>query len=125
MATRIPVRTDVGGGDGSAYKFTWLGLLNGDDGTPIDFIQWADRSVQFVSAAWGSGGNVVWEVSNDGGTTYFTLTDPQGNAISKAANGGEAVTEITGLARPRITAGDGTTDIKCYAVVRRAQPLRV
>lgn len=96
---------------------SWVGLLNGDDGSPIAMAGSPDRSVQ-VLGTFGTGGTIVFEGSNDGGTTYFTLTDPQGNAISKTAAAGEQVVELTGLVRPRVTAGDGTTNLKCYLLLK-------
>jgi hypothetical protein len=53
----------------------------------------ADRAIQ-VGGTFGAGGTVVIEGSIDG-TNYVTLTDPQGNAISKTA---AAIEEIASLA---------------------------
>lgn len=67
------------------------------------------RSVQFTGT-FGTGGTILLEGSNDG-TNYVTLTDPQGNAISKTAAGIEAIEETTVYIRPRVSAGDGTTSL--------------
>lgn len=75
------------------------------------------RSVQ-ITGTFGAGGTVVLEGSNDG-TNYVTLTDPQGNALSKTAAGIEAIQEITRYIRPRVTAGDGTTDLDVTMLVVR------
>lgn len=100
-----------------AHVISWTGLLNGDDGTPIIMAGASIRSVQFVGT-FGAGGTIIFEGSNDG-TNYFTLTDPQGNAVSKTAAGAEALEECTKYVRPRVTAGDGTTDLKAYLYVSK------
>ncbi len=122
MAVIAPTYTTVGG-DGSVVKIQWANMANGDTGTPISFTQWADRSIQ-VSGTFGAGGNLRWQGSNNE-TTYDTLTDPQGNALDIGAAKTEAITEITVLARPNVTAGDGTTSMTVTLVARRAQQLRV
>jgi hypothetical protein len=95
----------------------WLALANGDTGQPYEGAELADRSVQFVGTP-GVGGTFILEGSNDGGTTYNTLTDAQGSAISKTAGALSAVTELAGLVRPRVTAGDGTTSMNVYMLCR-------
>lgn len=119
MATKNPTITNIGSQDGSVLKFEWT-LTGTDDGAPMQFAEWADRSVQFVGT-WG-GGTVVWEGSNDGGTTWLTLTDPQTTSISKTANGLEQVVEVTEYARPR--ASVSVTSVVVSAVVRRQNGMR-
>lgn len=109
-------------GDHSVVFFTFETLTNGDDGAPIEWHEWADRSIQ-VLGTFGSGGTIVWEGSNDG-TNYVTLTDPQGNALSFTSASLEQVSEITRFARPRVTAGDGTTDLDVHVVCRRPNNMR-
>jgi hypothetical protein len=75
--------------------------------------------VQFAGTL-SVGGTIVLEGSNDG-VTYYTLTDPQGNAISKTALGIEAVQEVVRFVRPRVTAGDGSTDLKAYLLIKRVR----
>lgn len=96
---------------------TWTGLANGDSGEAVDFDDFPDRSVQ-VGGTFGTGGTVVIEGSNDL-ANYISLTDPQGNAISKTAAAIETVMELTRIIRPRVTAGDGTTSINVTMVFRR------
>jgi hypothetical protein len=115
MATRTVTITPTDGGHGA--KAVWTGLLNGDDGTPLDWFHFADRCVQ-VLGTFGTGGSIRLEWSNDGGTTWVTCTDPQGNDIIKTAAGGEAVTEVGLLVRPRVTAGDGTTSLQAILAMR-------
>lgn len=117
MATRAATVTRIDKYKDDCHVITWSGLLNGDDGTPIEMPGSADRSIQFVGT-FGAGGTIVFEGSNDG-TNYATLADPQGNAISKTSAGIEAILEITRYVRPRVTAGDGTTNLVATLLVRR------
>ena len=101
---------------GDSATFTWSPLANGDDGAAVQYGAFTDRSIQFAGT-FGTGGTVVLEGSNDG-TNWQTLTDPQGNVISKTAASIEAITEATRYIRPRVTAGDGTTAITATLFVR-------
>jgi len=94
----------------NAKRIKWTGLLNGDVGDGVEYNQYGDRSVQ-VTGTFGAGGSVSLKGSNDGGTTWVVLTDPQGNALTFTAAGLEAVSEFTQLIRPEVTAGDGTTSL--------------
>lgn len=101
---------------GESSLIAWTGLVNGDDGAPIQFGAFTDRSIQF-GGTFGAGGTIVLEGSNDG-VNYHPLTDPQGNAISKTTASIEAISEATRFVRPRVTAGDGTTSLSAYLFVR-------
>ncbi len=121
MATRTPTVTHSG--DGSVITVVWSGLLNGDDGAAVAYERWADRSIQ-VTGTFGAGGNMRWQGSNNAGASFIVLTDPQGTALNLGAGAIKAVSEITELAQPLVTAGDGTTDLVVTAVMRRANPMR-
>lgn len=122
MATIQPTINDISG-EGSVRKITWALLTTTNaDGAPMDWIQWADRCIQFTGT-FGVGGTIKLQGSNDG-TNWSDLTDPQGNAISKAAASIEAVSEITQWVRPFVSAGDGTTSLTATLVMRRNPPLR-
>lgn len=116
MTTRSAV--PVTGRDKKLIRVKWEGLLNGDDGTPVEMGAWPDRSVQVIGT-FGTGGSVSLEGSNDG-TTWKALTDPQGNATTFTAAGIEAITELTWKIRPRCTAGDGTTDLDVWVMMGSA-----
>lgn len=118
MATKTPTITGLDPNDGSVMLFAWT-LVGTDDGAPMPWAQWADRTVQFDGTF--GGGTVVWEGSNDG-TNYYTLTDAQTVAISKTAPALEQVVEITQWARPRATVGVTSVVVTCVA--RRQQPMR-
>lgn len=119
MTTRSKTtRRTPEGANNLVHVTTWTGLANGDDGSPLQMPEAADRSVQ-VTGTFGAGGSVRLEGSNDGGNTWATLTDPQGNALDITAAKIEAVTELTEYIRPRVTAGDGTTSLAVHLLTRR------
>lgn len=118
MATRTPTVTN----NGDLTIVQWTGLLNGDDGSPYKFTQWADRSIQ-VTGTFGAGGSVRWQGSNDG-STYAALTDPQGNDLNITAAKMEAVTELALWSRPLVTAGDGTTSLTVTLVAFNSRTAR-
>mgnify|MGYP000043478708 CR=1 FL=1 len=95
---------------------TWPGLANGDDGEPIKFSQYADKSVQ-VTGIFGSGGALLIEGSNNG-TDWAPLSDPQGNELNFAMAKIEMVTEATLYVRPRVTGGDGTTNLSVILLMK-------
>ena len=79
-------------------------------GDALEKVQLTDRTVQ-MTGTW-DGATIVMQGSLDG-VTYFTLTDPQGNALSFTADGLESVMEATRFIRPfRSVAGGGTVDVK-------------
>lgn len=106
---------------GPVEIWQWTELGNGDDGAPVSWGHFADRSVQ-VTGTFGEGGTIIMEGSNmreEDTPTYFPLVDPQGGAISFEAAGGEQVLESTNLIRPRVTAGDGDTDLTVTMFCRK------
>lgn len=106
MATRTHTTTDIS----HAVKLTtWSGLLNGDDGSTLDAFAYTDKCMT-VQGTFGAGGTVVVEGSNDG-TNFFTMNDPQGNALSVTVGKIEQILENPRYIRPRVTAGDGTTNL--------------
>lgn len=120
MATINPTITRIGH---HTVEFLYETLTTTNDrgaAIPESFMDYADRSVQ-VLGTFGAGGNLRIEGSNDGGTTYAALTDPQGNALNVTAAKVEAITEITLLTRPFVSAGDGTTDLDVSIVCRRSR----
>lgn len=119
MATRVPTITNPEQFIyGQSYlRVSWAALANGDDGTPYPNVSHADRNVS-VKGTFGAGGTVVIEGSNDGGTTYNTLKDQAGAAISLTAQGEVQIRDLPGLIRPRVTAGDGTTALQVDLIAR-------
>ena len=85
--------------------FTWASMGNADTGDAAGFPHFADKTVQ-IDGTFGSA-TVVIEGSVDG-TTYFTLTDPQGNNISKTSAALETIEENVMYIRPKTSGGTGT-----------------
>lgn len=124
MAVINPTVESAGVKDGSVKKFVYEALTTtNDNGAPMKFSEWADRTIQVVGT-FGAGGNLQWQGSNDGGVTWAPLTDPQGNALDITTAKIETIMEITELARPLLTAGDGTTDLDVFVLVRRPNNMR-
>lgn len=95
---------------------TWSGLHIGDDGQPVELANFADRTVQ-VFGDFGVGGSVRIEGSIDG-ANWSPLTDPQGNIMDIATPKLEAVAEVVRYIRPRVTGGDGTTNITVVMLLK-------
>jgi hypothetical protein len=102
-----PTTLDING-DRSVMMITYTLTTADHTGDAVAWCDWADRSVTFTSSAWG-GATAALEGSNDG-TTWVPLTDPQGTAITRTANGIEAAVELTRFVRAKLTtAGTGAT----------------
>ena len=125
MATDNP--TISYNGDFIETTYFYDGLDNGDDGAAIRVPFSAVVDFQVVGT-FGSGGSINVEGSNKAGSTtdadYFILTDVHGNAATYTAAGGDAFPETPRWIRPHVTAGDGSTDLDVYLVVRRPTPKR-
>lgn len=117
MATRAVTPTYAPNGQGNGVLVEWTGLLNGDDGTPFEGVDFADRTVQ-IGGTFGTGGSITLQGSNNG-SQWDALTDPQGNAITKTAAGLEVVAENPRYVRPIVTAGDGSTSLSVRIWARR------
>ena len=91
---------------------TWAGLDSDDSGSPYACVaHYPDKVVQITGTFDTT--TIVIEGTLDTGDSpvYFTLTDPQGNAISKTAAAGEQILENVYKIRPRVTAGGASTDL--------------
>jgi hypothetical protein len=102
------------------WVVSWLALDKDDTGTAFDVSSvpgagGADRSVQILGTFGTSTGKL--QGSNDGGTTWVSLADPQGNVIEKTSAALEAVLEYTRAVRPTVTGGT-TAAIDFYLVVK-------
>jgi hypothetical protein len=100
-------------------RFTWTALGQADDGGAVSLFEYSDRTVQ-VTGTPGVGGTIVLEGSlEETPSTYFPITDHQGNPVSFTAAGGEILIENVAHVRPRVTAGDGTTAFNVILLARR------
>lgn len=98
-----------------AFVQRWAAMAANDTGEPLGASQYTDRSVQ-VAGTFG-GATVRIEGSNDG-STWATLTDPQGNALEMISAKLEMVTEATLYIRPAVVGGDGTTSLTVNLLVK-------
>jgi hypothetical protein len=110
---------------------TWQTMTAADIGAPVRLPYFSDKSVQ-LGAIGGNvhgGATVVFQGSNDvaadpsnanyASSVWFTLTDPQGNAISRTTTAKiEQVEENPLWVRPVSSGGDGTTDIDVILVCK-------
>lgn len=107
--------------DENTVRFRWTGLTQAtaDDGVPIgaNWADYPDRSVQ-VEGTFGAGGNLRVEGSNDE-AVYAALNDPFGAALNITAASLRGITEVPLLTRPRVIAGDGTTNLNVTILARR------
>lgn len=93
----------------SGVKSVSWALAAGDTGKPVLFAQYPDRTVQMT----GTFGSATLRGSNlaapDDATAahWFNLTDPQGNAITLTAAGGELIAENPMWLSPITTGGSG------------------
>ncbi len=114
----IRVATAVTDDDG-VLKITWAGLLDNDTGAPVRVGRYADKTAQVIQVAAGSADTVALQGSQDGGTTWGDLHDPQGDLFDASGNFNGAATindpvvisESPLELRPIITAGDSATNI--------------
>ena len=114
MAIRTPKIEIIGE---RCMRATWSGLLNGDVGAPIDWPAYMDRSAQVVGT-FGAGGSVSIEGSNDG-VNFAQLSNPRGNAMAVTAAGLEQIEDCAYSMQPRVTAGDGTTNLTVILFARK------
>jgi len=102
-----------------ATVITWASMANSDTGTPFPIDDYFENVLAYVNGTFGAGGNLRWEGSVDGGTTWVTLNDDTGAALNMTAVGFKVVKEKPLLIRPNATAGDGTTALIPVLVLRR------
>ena len=121
MATQPAAFKDLMG-DGSVIQVTWV-LTGTDDGSPVQFSQFAGRSMQIGTTGDAFAvGTVIIEGNNDGSTTWTNLRAPDSTALSFAAAGLKGVLERVGYIRPR--ASVAVTSVTCILLMHRSQPLR-
>lgn len=112
----MATKTETVLNNGYGKRIAWAGLTASESGEAISLAEFADRSVQ-IEGTFG-GASVVIEGSNDG-VTYYTLNDLQGAALSASAAKVEGIAELTYQVRPRVSGGDGTTDINVFMFARK------
>lgn len=127
MATRAVTifnPPNVGFSSGGVLIYVWTGLLNGDYGEAISVPALADRSVQMLGAL-GTGGAISMYGSNKVNpdlttdTDWGVLNDPQANALVLTALKFESIQEPSVWLRPKVTAGNGSTNLSIYLMLRK------
>jgi hypothetical protein len=100
--------------------FTWALTQANADGHPIppQYADYCDRAVHILGTF--DSATVVWQGGNDG-SDYLTLTDPQGNAISKTAAAIEQVLEGALFQKPSSSGGGASQAVTVIAVCRRGR----
>ena len=100
----------------TVLRVLWEALTETNtDGSAFTSADFADRSVQVIGTFGGT--TVTIEGSNDGGTTWTTLSDAQGTALSFTSAGMETVGTLAHQIRPFITGGTGV-NIDVYLLAR-------
>lgn len=96
---------------GNVQIVTWEGLTTNDTGQPWERADHQDKCVQIIGN-FGSNATCTLQGSNlpNPGSAYdstdwFSLTDPQANAIAKTAAAGEEILENPRWIRPVVTSG--------------------
>lgn len=116
MATVNPTITYLN--DRRAVKVTWALTSADADGAPLGatLLDFPNRTVYFLGT-WG-GATAVLEGGD--GSTYVSLTDPQGNAISKNADGIEGpVAEAPEFVRPRLSVAGAGAEVTVTVIARK------
>lgn len=115
MATINYAQEQIKGFGEEASVITWPALATGDDGKVVQNTSYKDRSVQ-VSGTFG-GATCTIQGSNDG-VNWFTLNDPQGNALTFTSARIEQILEVTRYIRPAVTGGTAVSINIIMVVVR-------
>jgi hypothetical protein len=107
MATISPVGTWIARG---VHKTLWETMTgSGDTANPESAAKLPDKTIQVFGTF--ESATITIQGSNDGGTTYVTLNDPQGNALTFTANKTETILENPELIRPTASGATGGTDV--------------
>lgn len=92
-----------------ARIISWTPLTSANNvGSAMEWVHGRDRSVQITGTF--DSATVILQGSNDG-SIWSTLTDPQGNAISKTSADLEQISEATRYIRPSTSGGGGSQSI--------------
>ena len=106
---------------GKAHKRTqrylWETLTGDDDGSPVSISDGTDGSIQATGTF--DSATVNFQGSNDGGTTWFNLTDETGTEIALTAAGGKMFLPRADKVRPLTSGGGASTDIDVHMVIGR------
>lgn len=117
MATITPTVSKPRGSQ-KTWLVIWAAIGDSDTCTEVSFPDGADMTVQIVGTF--NSATVVLQGSNDK-SNWATLTDPQGNAISKSSAGLEAVEEHPLWVRPSSSGGTASSTTVILLVTGQPQ----
>lgn len=104
LKTRLPAKIVV-----------WDAILSGDTGTPLEAVDYPDKTIQVEGTF--DGATLPMQGSNDG-TNWRPLTDGQGNAIAFTGGGIELPAENPRYIRPGApTSATGNTALVVTVVM--------
>lgn len=119
MGNKKAIFSDVETVEVRETRVTWSGMGDDDVGDYVNLPIQPDKTVH-VFGTWDNA-TLVIQGSNEEGipTAPVTLTDPQGNAISKTVNNFvEVILENTAQIRPKTSGGQGATDLTVIIVAK-------
>ena len=112
-----PTTLDING-DRSVMMITYTLTTADHTGDAVAWCDWADRSVTFTGT-WG-GATAALEGSNDG-TVWVPISDVQGTAITRTANGIEAAVELTRFVRAKLTTPGSGATVTASIIMRKGK----
>lgn len=124
MATRASTVNKSVSPDNATIIVTWTGLTfaTTDVGDPVQLAAWSEKTFQ-AFGTWGAGGNVVIEGSNEPSnpTNWSPISNRQGTTPFNLASATSINTSQDRpiWVRPRVTAGDGTTNVSVIVACHR------
>lgn len=118
MATITPTISEVKAYEENSRIVSWTPFTEADTCTAVEMPGFTIRSIQ-IAGTFGSA-TVLAQGSNDG-TNYATLSDPQGNAISKTTAALEQIEEVTRYIKPTASGGTGQSLTVTLLLVRRGR----
>lgn len=103
-------------------QYVWPITTANPDGTPIEWVQWADRCFT-ASGTWG-GATLTIQGSNDG-VVWLPLSNAAGGtAATFTADGLKSIIELPRYVRPNLTVAGAGATVTVTLLARRQQPLR-
>lgn len=116
MATVAGSDPGLTGSFSNVKQRAWVALGTDDTGTGEILADYPDKTIT-VTGTWG-GATLIVQGSNDG-VTYITMTDPQGNALSKTANFIETILENPLYIKVVTSGGTGTVLSAIITMVKK------
>ena len=123
----ITLSNALGTRDGSAIRASWPIITANPGGEPLEWLEWADRTWQYVGTNWG-GATLVLQGSNDltSPTNWFTLSNAAGGTAASftSGSGGLAIIETPIWVRPYLSVGGTSAVVDVSLVARRQTGMR-